>query len=128
MWCACVLLVSACATPVGLQKDGNYVLERNEQGMDCARLSNSIWGRVQILKSLPDRVKAERAAVAPTAFQAIGRMFGSSTQGLANLKEYDRERAHVRSLHRVLIDKGCPPLDIEREIAATDAAVADYRN
>ena len=127
MWGVCALMLAACATPVGLQKDGSYILDRSEQGMDCQRLSNSVWGRVQILKSLPDRVRAERAAVAPTAFQAIGRMFGGSAKGLENLKEYDRERAHIRSLHRALIDKGCPPLDIEREIAAMDAAVAEYR-
>jgi hypothetical protein len=54
-------------------------------------------------------------------------MFGTSTQGLVNLKEYDRERAHVRSLHRQLIDKGCAPVDVEREVASTDEAVAPYR-
>ena len=48
------------------------------------------------LLTLPDRIKAEKAAVAPTAFSAIGRMFGSSSKGLENLKEYDRERAHIR--------------------------------
>ena len=95
--------------------------------MDCKRLSNSIWGRLQVLKALPDKAKAEREAAAPTAFQAVGRWFGGSTKGLASLEEYDRERAHVRSLHRTLIDKGCPPLDIERELAATDAEIAQYR-
>ena len=48
-------------------------------------------------------------------------------EGLASLEEYDRERAHVRSLHRALIAKGCPPLDIERELAATDAEIAEHR-
>ena len=58
---------------------------------------------------------------------AVGRWFGGSTKGLASLEEYDRERAHVRSLHRTFIGKGCPPLDIESELAATDAAIAEYR-
>jgi hypothetical protein len=130
-WPSCALVLFAagasCASKVGLQSDGSYILDRGELGMDCQRLSNSIWGRLQILKSLPDKIKAEREAAAPTAFQAIGRMFGTSTQGLVNLKEYDRERAHVRSLHRQLVEKGCPPVDVEREIASTDAAVAPYR-
>lgn len=126
-WCALVLLAAGCATKVGLQSDGSYILDRAEQGMDCQRLSNSIWGRLQVLKSLPDKIQKEREAAAPTAFQALGRMFGGSSQGLANLKEYDRERAHVRSLHRQLIERGCPPVDVEREIAATDANVAPYR-
>jgi hypothetical protein len=126
--CTLVLLAAAgCATKVGLQGDGSYILDRGEQSMDCQRLSNSVWGRLQVLKSMPDKIKAEREAAAPTAFQAFGRMFGTSTQGLVNLKEYDRERAHVRSLHRQLIDKGCAPVDVEREVAATDEAVAPYR-
>jgi hypothetical protein len=126
--CTLVLLAAAgCATKVGLQGDGSYILDRGEQSMDCQRLSNSVWGRLQVLKSMPDKIKAEREAAAPTAFQAFGRMFGTSTQGLVNLKEYDRERAHVRSLHRQLIDKGCAPVDVEREVATTDEAVAPYR-
>jgi len=112
---------------VGFQKDGTYILDNSEQTMDCQRLSNSLWGRLQVLKTLPDRAKAEREAAAPNAVQAVGRWFGGSTKGLASLQEYDRERAHVRSLHRTLISKGCPPLDIERELAATDAAIAAYR-
>ena len=95
--------------------------------MDCQRLSNSIWGRLQVLKSLPDQAKAERAAAAPTAVQADRALVRRLDQGARTSKEYDRERAHVRSLHRTLIGKGCPPLDIERELAATDAAIAEYR-
>ncbi len=124
--CALLLLAAGCATKVGLQSDGSYILDRAEQGMDCQRLSNSIWGRLQVLRALPDRAKSERAAAAPTAAQAIGRMFGPGSD-LPSLKEYDRERAHVRSLHRTLLEKGCPPLDIERELAATDAAIAEQR-
>ena len=123
---ACAL-AAGCSASIGLQKDGTYNLESTEQTMDCNRLSNSIWGRLQILKALPAKARAEREAAAPTALQAVGRWFGGSTKGLASLEEYDRERAHVRSLHRTLIGKGCPPLDIERELAATDADIAQYR-
>ena len=125
--CALALASAGCSTSVGLQKDGTYILERTEETMDCQRLANSIWGRLQVLKSLPDKARNERAAAAPTAFEAVGRMFGGASKVLPSLKEYDRERAHVRSLHRILLDKGCPPLDIERELAATDAAIAEYR-
>jgi hypothetical protein len=122
-----VIALAACATSVGLQKDGSYILEQTEQSMDCHRLSNSIWGRLQVMRSLPDKAKVERASVAPTAAQAFGRMFGASSTNLQALKDYDRERAHVRSLHRQLVEKGCPPVDVEREIAATDDTVAPYR-
>ncbi len=124
---ACTL-GAGCSTPsLGLQKDGTYNLDSGEQAMDCQRLSNNIWGRLQVLKSLPAKAKGERAAAAPTAAQAFGRWFGGSTKGLASLEEYDRERAHVRSLHRTLISKGCPPVDLERELAATDAEISEYR-
>jgi hypothetical protein len=125
--CALALASAGCSASVGLQKDGSYILERTEETMDCPRLANSIWGRLQVLKSLPDKARNERAAAAPTAFEAVGRMFGGASKVLPSLKEYDRERAHVRSLHRILLDKGCPPLDIERELAATDAVIAEYR-
>lgn len=121
-------LLAGCSTPtLGLQKDGSFILDGSEQTMDCQRLTNSIWGRLQVLKSLPGKAKVERAAAAPTAVQAVGRWFGGSSKGLASLEEYDRERAHIRSLHRTILDKGCPPLDIERELAATDAEIAEYR-
>lgn len=123
---ACAL-TAGCSASIGLQKDGSYNLESTEQTMDCSRLSNSIWGRLQVLKSLPAKARTEREAAAPTALQAFGRWFGGSNKGLAALEEYDRERAHVRSLHRTLIGKGCPPLDIERELAETDAQIAEYR-
>lgn len=124
---ACTLAAGCSTASIGLQKDGTYNLESSEQTLDCQRLSNNIWGRLQVLKALPAKAKAERAAAAPTAAQALGRWFGGSTKGLASLEEYDRERAHARSLHRTLIGKGCPPLDIERELAATDAEIAEYR-
>ena len=124
---ACVAVAGCVSASIGLQKDGTYNLEASEQGMDCTRLSNGIWGRLQVLKALPAKAKAEQDTAAPTAVQAFSRWFGGSNKGLASLEEYDRERAHVRSLHGVLIAKGCPPLDIERELAATDAEISQYR-
>jgi hypothetical protein len=121
------LAVTGCSTTVGLRQDGSYVLEANELSMDCPRLSKIIWGRLDALKSLPQAVKAERENAAPTAVAAFGRLFGSNG-GLAALETYERERAHLRALHRILIDKGCPPLDLERELAALDAAIAAARN
>lgn len=124
--CALVLALAGCSSSIGYQKDGTYILEKGEASLDCTRLANAIWGRMQVLRSLPDKAKSERAAAAPTAVQAIGRIFGNSGS-LPSLKEYDQERAHVRSLHRTSLEKGCPPIDIERELAATDAAIAEHR-
>jgi hypothetical protein len=121
------LAVAGCTASMGLRQDGSYVLAANEEGMDCQRLSNSIWGRLDILKSLPAKAKTERENAAPTAVAAFGRWFGSNG-GIAAVETYERERAHVRALHRALIDKGCPPLNVERELAAIDAAMAAARN
>jgi hypothetical protein len=124
---ATALVLAGCAASIGLREDGSYVLTTNELAMDCQRLSNGIWGRLEILKSLPAAAKTERENAAPTAVAAFGRLFGSNG-GIAALETYEHERAHVRALHRALIDKGCPPLDVERELAAIDAAMSKARN
>jgi hypothetical protein len=124
--CAGLLAAAGCAASVGLQKDGSYILERNEQTMDCQRLANSVWGRLQVLRSLPAKARKEHEAAAPTAVAAWGRLFGSG-KSVPSLQEYDRERAHIRALHRTMLDKGCPPVDIEHELANADAAIAEYR-
>jgi hypothetical protein len=126
--CMLALCAGGCGgSSVGLQKDGNYLLETDERAMDCQRLHNSIWGRLQLMKALPDRIRTERAKEPPTAALAFGRLFGGKSRGLATLEEYDREHAHVRALHRATLDRGCPPIDVERELAATDAVVAEFR-
>jgi hypothetical protein len=126
--CALALSAGGCGgASVGLQKDGNYLLESEERTLDCQRLHNSIWGRLQVMKALPEKIRNERAREPPTAALAIGRIFGSKSKGLQTLEEYDREHAHVRALHRAALDRGCPPIDVERELASTDAVIAEFR-
>jgi hypothetical protein len=123
---AAALALAGCTTSLGLQQDGTYILESGEAGMDCQRLSNGISAALQVLKSLPDAARFERAQAAPTAVAAFGRLFGSDG-GLVAIAKYDRERAHALALHRVSMDKGCSPFDIERELAAADAAMSEFR-
>lgn len=123
---SCVLALAGCGASTGFQKDGSYILEKGEGAMDCNRLANSLWGHMQIAKALPAKATKERANAAPTAALALGRLFGAN-KGLAAVAEYDRERAHIRSLHRALIQKGCPPVDAEKELAESDAAIAELR-
>lgn len=124
--CAFTLALAGCAGSSGHQSDGSYVLDKFETTMDCQRLSNTLWGHVQLAKALPAKAQAERKTVAPTAALAWGRLFGSN-KGLVAVGEYDRERAHVRSLHRGLIQKGCPPVDVEKELAESDTLIAELR-
>ena len=95
----CLALLSSCASmPLGLQKDGTYILEANEQSLDCDRLYKAIWGRVQNMKTMPAKAKAELDQAPPTAFLALGRIFGGQSKGLATIAEYDRESRPRRRL------------------------------
>jgi hypothetical protein len=55
------------------------------------------------------------------------RFFSIPNKGVPALEQYDHERAHVAALHRAMIAKGCVPLDLDRELAASDAAIAEVR-
>jgi hypothetical protein len=127
---AMMIQLTGCASslPVGLQQDGSYILDKNEWSMDCDRLYKAAWGHIQLMKQFPARAKAERESTPPTAMLAFGRMFGSKEQGIATFQEYDRKRAHVDALHRAMVVKGCARIDPERELAETDAAMAEMRN
>jgi hypothetical protein len=136
IWCIriglaglCLALLPSCASmPLGLQKDGTYILEANEQSLDCDRLYKALWGRVQNMKTMPAKAKAELDQAPPTAFLAIGRIFGGQSKGLATIAEYDRESAHVGALHRTMIEKNCPGrLDLERELGETESAMSQLR-
>jgi hypothetical protein len=114
--------------PLGLQTDGTYILERNEQTLDCERLYKAIWGRVQNMKAMPAKAKAEMEQLPPTAFLAIGRIFGGQNKGLATIDEYDREAAHVGALHRTMTEKRCSNrLDLEQELGETESAMSELR-
>jgi hypothetical protein len=78
------------------------------------------------MKAIPDRARAEQAKAAPNAWRSWGRLFGSS-KGLATVEEYDRERAHVVALQQSMIAKGCAPLDVNAELATSDAAMQAIR-
>jgi hypothetical protein len=127
---SCLSLLSSCASmpPLGLQKDGTYILESNEQSLDCDRLYKAIWGRVQNMKTLPAKAKAELEQAPPTAFLALGRIFGGQNKGLATIAEYDRESAHVGALHRAMSEKRCQNrLDLEQELGETESAMSQLR-
>ena len=68
-----VLLIAAsqiwgCASAsVGFQTNGTYVLERNEQSADCQVLHKNISGRIQVLKGLPVKARAEQRSIVKAA-------------------------------------------------------------
>jgi hypothetical protein len=128
-----VLLLAAsqalgcAAARVGLQTDGSYVLERSEQSADCQSLHKNIWGRIEVIKGLPAKARAEQQTVPSTAFSLFGRLFGGGGKGLDAVAQYDRERAHVYALQRAMIEKKCIAVDVDGEIAQASAEMARLR-
>ena len=120
--------LSACAAvSVGLQTDGRYVLERGEQSADCQTLHKNIWGRIQILKELPAKARAEQQTAPPTASSLFGRWFGGPSKGLAAVQQYDRERAHVNALQHTMVEKKCIAVQLDTELVEADAEMAKIR-
>jgi hypothetical protein len=128
-----VLLLAAshvwgCASvSVGLQSDGRYILERSEQSADCQGLHRNIWGRMQVIKSLPAKARAEQQSTPTTTSSLFGRWFGGPGKGLASIQQYDRERAHVSALQLTMLEKKCISVEVETELATADAEMAQIR-
>ncbi len=121
--------VWGCASlSVGLQGDGRYILERSEQSADCQVLHKSIWGRIQIVKDLPAKARAEQQTTPSTASSLFGRLFGGQNKGLTAVRDYDRERAHVSALQRAMVEKKCIAVEVESELASADAEMAKIRS
>lgn len=122
------LALAGCASSiVGLQSDGSYILERNERAHSCDALHKTFVERVEVLKLLPERAKAERQEAPQTAASMISRWMSGSSKGLVAIEQYDRERAHARALQRTMSEKNCPPVDLDRELAEADAEVTRIR-
>jgi hypothetical protein len=120
-FCGCVNSI------VGLQSDGTYLLERNERSASCEALTKNLTNRVEVLRTLPAKAKAERETPPPTASSLFGRWFSGPNRGLAAVEEYDRERAHAYAVHRHMSEKKCTPVDLDRELADVAAEMANIR-
>ena len=131
MLCAVLLAamhgLGACMGSLGLQSDGSYLLERHEQQASCDTLYKDIWGRIQVLKGLPAKARAEQAAPPPTASLLFGRWFGGAEKGLKAVEEYDRERAHTYALQRMMREKKCVNVDVDLELAEVASEMARIR-
>lgn len=122
------LALAGCASSlVGLQSDGTYILESSEQSWSCDALQRNLAERVEVLKLLPAKAKAEHAEAPQTALSLIGRWMSSGNKGLTAIAEYDRERAHAFAMQRAMHEKKCPPVDIDRDLAEADAEIRSLR-
>jgi hypothetical protein len=124
---AAVHQLGACVGSLGLQSDGTYLLERQEEQATCDQLYKDIWGRIQLIKGLPAKAMTEQATPPPTASLLFGRWFGSTSKGLKAVEEYDRERAHAYAMQRAMREKKCVNVDVDRELAEVAAEMARIR-
>lgn len=123
------LALAGCASSiVGLQSDGTYILERSERTYSCDALHKNFVERVEVLKLLPEKAKAERQEAPQTAASLISRWMSGPNKGLVAIDQYDRERAHAQALQRTISEKNCPPVDLDRELAEADAEVTRIRS
>jgi hypothetical protein len=120
-------VLAGCMTTLGLQSDGTYILESHEEQASCDVLYKDIWGRIQLIKTLPAKAIAEQATPPPTASRLFGRWFDTSSKGLKAVAEFDRERAHVYALQRTMREKKCVNVDVDLEIAEATAEMARIR-
>jgi hypothetical protein len=119
--------LTGCMGALGLQSDGTYLLERSEEQATCDSLYKSLSGRIQLIKELPAKAKAEQAAPPPTAFSLLGRWLDSGSKGLKAVEDFDRERAHAYALQRAMRQNKCVPVDVDLEIAPAAAEMARIR-
>jgi hypothetical protein len=119
--------LGGCTSSFGLQTDGTYLLERREAQATCDSLYKALWGRIQLIKELPAKARAEQAAPPPTASLLFGRWFGGAGKGLKAVEEYDRERAHTRALQRAMSERNCVAVDVDLELGQADAEMASIR-
>jgi hypothetical protein len=119
--------LTGCVGSLGMQSDGTYLLESSEEQATCDSLYKSLWGRIQLIRELPAKAKAERAAPPPTASSLLGRWLDSSGKGLKAVEDYDRELAHAYALQRTMRQKKCVNVDVDLEIAQAAAEMARIR-
>jgi hypothetical protein len=122
-----IALAGCVSSIVGLQSDGSYKLETSELSSSCDAMHKNFNTRVEMLKMLPDKAKAERETVPATAWSMVGRWMSSSNRGLNAINDYDRERAHASAVQRAMREKQCPPVDLDRELADADAEIRKIR-
>jgi hypothetical protein len=120
-------MLGACMASLGLQTDGNYLLERHEEQASCDALYKNLWGRIELIKGIPAKAKAEEAAPPPTASLLFGRWFGGPDKGLKAVEEYERERAHTFALQRLMREKKCVAVDVDLELREVNAEMAKIR-
>lgn len=115
------LTLGACSTMqdfaglehAGPQPDGSYVLTAEEKATGCRLLTERANKLAASLATLPDAVTAEQNTTPNTVKGVLWRTFGSPGDGLRSADQLQQNYGQVVAINETLVEKGCPPVDIE---------------
>lgn len=111
----------------GLQKDGSYVVAGEEKELGCRGVTNLVTREITLIQRLPDRAASEKDAVPTTVAGVFGWMSGDSASAIPSLSEYERGRKRAEALNAVLVEKNCPPVDINAALNESDVITSAIR-
>jgi len=91
----------------GYQSDGTYVVSAEEAALACRQIEDRLAFLDRQIAAYPVQAAAERQSQPSTVGSALGRMFGTSDDGLKAAKDFQRARAESDALKELLVRKQC---------------------
>lgn len=98
----------------GMAEDGHYVLNDQEDKLDCKKLSGAI--QIAILQLRESDKTPRPSGIAVAADTVISPVRGGARYGTDPDGGVARSRARVRALNARLAEKNCPTFDVEAEL------------
>jgi hypothetical protein len=104
----------------GMTEDGRYVLNNQEQQLDCKKLAGAVQIAILQLRDSDQTPRPSASAVATGA--VISPVMGGARYGTDPDGSIARSRARVRALNAKLAEKGCPTFDLDAELKPGNTA------
>lgn len=111
----------------GLQNDGRYVVSADEKNLGCRGVTSLVTREIDQMQKLPDRAAKEKDAVPNTVAGVFSWMSGDTKAAIPSLTEYEKGRKRAEALNAVLIEKKCPPVDINAALNESDVITSAIR-
>ena len=87
---------------------------------ECSTLTTAIRADIAAMKAADENEQRERNAAPVTVARALIRLAGPAGAGDISAETLTRTNAHAGELNERLTAKGCPKIDIEAELHATE--------
>jgi hypothetical protein len=94
----------------GLQKDGSYVLNEQDQGLGCRQLQEKSLGLQEHMQQLSVQALDQMQQLPDTIVAAWKRLVGAPGKGVPAIDEYNEARAEADAVSRTMARKGCDPV------------------